>query len=309
VEQAWSCSLTEEVEMRQDKQYLRIQLKIISLLIFLLYLFAFSGCRGGRPITPYPLRQSKIPIKVNPYIVQVKTEKGELVYYGSFHTVNPANPQFNDIEQKWQTLNPTIALCEGNIWPSTNNKINAIRRYGEQGLLSFLAARDKVRMACLEPPATMTLCHLLKYFSVEQIKMYYILRQAAVQRILRRNVEKTGYVKRILSNLSRHMIFKTILATKQEFEKRVRDIFPEIRDWRFVPFSYFDIEIHDTWLSRLHLAVNHYRDRHMIKKISRELNRGGRIFALVGKNHVIKQAPILKRLFKTQDAARQPQSE
>lgn len=289
--------LAEEVKMRQGRQHLRIPLKITSLLIFLFYLFTFSSCRSGRPITPYPLKKSKIPIKVNPYIVRVKSEKGELVYYGSFHTVNPANPQFHDIEQKWQTLNPTIALCEGNIWPSSNNKTNAIRRYGEQGLLSFLAARDKVRMACLEPPATMTLCHLLKYFSVEQIKIYYILRQAAVQRILRRNIENTRYVQRILTNLSRHMIFKTILATKQEFKARVRDIFPEIKDWRFVPFSYFDIHIHNTWLSRLHQAVNQYRDRHMIKKISRQLHRGGRIFALVGKNHVIKQAPILKRLF------------
>ena len=294
--------------MRQDRQYLRIQLKITSLLIFLFFLFAFSSCRSGRQLTIYSLGESNIPIKVDPYIFRVKTEKGELVYYGSFHTVNPANPQFHDMEQKWQTLNPTIALCEGNIWPSISNKTNAIRRYGEQGLLRFLAVRDNVKMACLEPPPTMTLCHLLKYFSVEQIKIYYILRQAAVQRILRRNVKDTRYVQRILTNLARHMIFKTILARKQEFEARVREIFPEIQDWRFVPFSYFDINIHNIWLSRLHLAVNRYRDRHMIKKISRELRRGGRIFALVGKNHVIKQAPILKRLFRIHGAAKQPKS-
>jgi len=39
--------------------------------------------------------------RTDPYILELDKKGGSLFYYGAFHKVDPEDPQFEDIEQKW----------------------------------------------------------------------------------------------------------------------------------------------------------------------------------------------------------------
>lgn len=40
----------------------------------------------------------------NRHILELESEKGKLLYYGTFHSVNLQHPQFAEIEQRWAAL-------------------------------------------------------------------------------------------------------------------------------------------------------------------------------------------------------------
>ena len=137
-----------------------------------------------------PTIKSRVPFKDTSYTLELNIKQGNLYYFGTTHTNNPENPQFETIERKWNEFQPTIALSEGGIWALEKSRELAIIKHGEQGLIRYLAARDKIPIKSIEPVMTQEALYLLRKFSPEQIKIYYILRQAIVNQILNRDLKQ-----------------------------------------------------------------------------------------------------------------------
>ena len=231
-----------------------------------------------------------------PYVLELDKQSGSLVYYGAFHNVDPAHPQFQEIEEKWEEFQPTLAYCEGIIWPLEESRTKAIENYGEQGLVTYLAARDGIQIECIDPSLKEQATYLKKYFPPHLIKVYYVLRQAAVNRMLKKDLHDLYYVDQLFRCFRRIKDFSISPTNLNEYERMVSDLFPSLDDWKKIPYFYFRSPDSGGFLAAIHQKLNEYRDYVMIRKVSKALKKGKRIFAVVGRSHVVIQEAVLKSL-------------
>lgn len=231
-----------------------------------------------------------------PYIIELDTIYGSLLYYGAFHNLDPVNPQFEDIEKKWEQFQPSFAFCEGHTWPLEESRTKAIRMHGEQGLITFLAARDGVPIKCIDPPFIEQAIYLRKYFTPPKIKIYFVLRQANINKMLNRAYRNLGDARTLLAKMEKIRKLKCFPANLVEFEHMVSKLFPELDNWQDIPSSFFHSSEKGRFLPDIHRKLNEYRDHIMIKKVTKALKKGERIFAVVGRSHVFRQQSILRSL-------------
>lgn len=234
--------------------------------------------------------------RTGPYILELDRERGSLFYYGAFHKVDPRDPQFEDIEQKWEQFRPTYAFCEGRIWPLEDTRAQAIRSYGEQGLITFLAARDGIPVKCIDPSISEQALYLRNYYPPHQIKIYFILRQASINKTLRREEKNVDDARLLLKKMERFGGARYFPATFVEFESMFSKLFPELDNWKKIPYSYFQSSEKGGFLAEIHRKLIEYRDQTMIKKVTHALKKGKRVFAVVGRSHVFKQQNILRSI-------------
>ena len=232
----------------------------------------------------------------HPYVLELETQGGSLVYYGAFHKVDPAHPQFEDIEHKWAKFQPTMAYCEGTIWPLEESRIKAIEKYGEQGLVTFLAARDGIPVECIDPTLKEQAIYLRKHFPPHLIKLYYVLRQAAVNRMLKKDPHDLRYADRLFRSFRRIKGFHTYPNNLEEMERLLSVRLPNLSPWQEIPYFYFHSPESGGFLTSIHRKLNGYRDQVMLKKVILALKKGNRVFAIVGRSHVVIQEAILKSL-------------
>lgn len=236
------------------------------------------------------------PAGTAPYILKITLPRGELLYYGTFHTVNPGSAIIRDIARRWEAFKPSLVLSEGGVRPLEKSRREAVCIHGEQGWLRFLADRQGVPIKSIEPRRIREVYRLLKEFDPVQIKIFYILRQAAVNRMLNRESQTVREARFLLSNLLKLKEFRGHPRNLEELVERVYRLFPRLTDWRRVPEEWFGSTPKGGWLNRMSRVVSHYRNRHMIRMVMRELKKGNRIFAVVGRSHVVQQEPVLRSL-------------
>ena len=103
-----------------------------------------------------------------PFIVHIKAPRGELLYFGARHTRDPANSQVSEIERLWREFRPDIAFNEGGDPPAEKSLVEAVTKYGEPGLVRFLAARDRVPVQSIDPTRAEEVAALVKRFAPEK---------------------------------------------------------------------------------------------------------------------------------------------
>ncbi|MEN8154767.1 MAG: hypothetical protein ABFR75_12180 [Acidobacteriota bacterium] len=242
----------------------------------------------------------KLPWKFNfePYTSEIKHNNGKIFYYGSYHNVSLHHPQFRDIEDKWNSFKPDMAFSEGEEWPLEKSKEAAIKRYGEQGLVRYLADRDNVKIKCAEPKRRCEMSFLLKQFSPSEIKIFYVLRQIIINRdIFKKNLDVIDYVKIYLMNLSWNVPFNRSPNTVDELSICIKKLLPDLKDWTKIGEKYFmDITRPGNFLAKINVQVNKYRDKFMVKKILSALKKGKKVFFVVGKSHVFNQERRLRSI-------------
>ena len=256
----------------------------------------FSNCSGFNYEGLMTWEEYYSQPRLKPYVLELNAIKGDLLYYGVFHTVDPNNPQISEIERIWNQFRPTVVFGEGGICPLEKSKAEAIKRHGEQGLLRYLAARDNVAYKSIEPRRLEEAIYLLNNFPAERIKVYYVLRKAAVNRMMKRDPEDNTYVTYVLNKLSRLREFRCSPNTLDELEDMVSYLFPGLNDWRRVPSSWLcsATSKSEKWTNQMSRVVNDYRNKVMIKLLVREIKKGERVFAVAGRSHVVMQEPVLR---------------
>jgi hypothetical protein len=230
-----------------------------------------------------------------PYILRLTHEEGALLYYGVMHTTTADDPQLADIERRWEAFRPSLAFTEGGDWPSEKSREEAIRRGGEQGLLRYLADRDGVKTQNIDPPSEAQLRYLLKHFPGAQVKVYYILLHTVLMRTREQGPPNINLVNKILRDLSQSTWgYRGRPRKLKQFEDYIRKYLPEVEDWRNITPSIFFSPDPDNFVSVMHRTLIHYRDEVMLGKIVKSLKKGERVFAIVGRAHVVMQEPALR---------------
>ncbi|HZX10538.1 MAG TPA: hypothetical protein VFG01_06270 [Acidobacteriota bacterium] len=277
---------------RMNLVKLRKRLSLMAFFISCLTLFSascsFFPFNGMRTWQDYRNHSNN-----NPYILELNSHPGELFYFGAVHTIDLDDPQFTMIEQYWNQFKPDLALSEGNLWPVEATRKESIQKFGEQGLLMYLANRDSIPVKCIDPSRQQQTYFLSSSFQAWEIKMYFTLVQVAINR-------RMGWInspERINSELN-YLSKINYLEVKPfdftEFKQLFSKTFPEIPDWRQISNDLFHRDYIGGFVAKIHKKLLGYRNQYMLIRLIREVTKGKRVFAVVGRSHVVIQEPFLK---------------
>ena len=233
----------------------------------------------------------------NPYILEFKTASGMLLFYGAEHTVDPQNSQVADIENRWAEFKATVAYNEGGNPPTFDDLGEAVRAYGEAGLVRFLAGRDQIPVATFEPPFEKEVEYLLKTYTAKQLKVFYALRQVTEERS---REAPSSVDDRINSWLSRYLPehgLKDPPNTAAELGPACKELFPELTDWHQVPEEWFGPRKAGHYTNKLAGDSGDFRNRYIFRLLVDRVKRGDRVFAVIGSSHVVVLEPALIKKF------------
>jgi hypothetical protein len=203
-----------------------------------------------------------------------------LTIFGAQHLRDPADPQFASIARAFAEAHPNLVFFEGPDRGAAEDAAETIRNLGESGYLRFLAARAGIPARSLEPSAGQQLGMLLAAHPLEQVNLFFILREAA--RLRDREGLTGAALDRAVSQLiarsaqlaagARLTLPVTDLAT---LDAAVRRYWPG-RDWRALPATWMSPGADDA-----------------VRQLVEAVRAGNRVFVVVGRNHVPMQAPAL----------------
>ena len=224
-----------------------------------------------------------------PYVLRFST----LLYYGARHTYEPADPQIAEIQTLWSAFHPDIALNEGGNPPFAPTIEESVTKYGEAGLLRFLARRDNIPVASLDPTRAEETAYLSKYFSRERVKMFFLVRGVA-QQIQNHDPSKVDEeLNRLLTLYNDTPGLSGSPHTAAEVQDLLHAFLPNAAGYASAKLSWFDPTKNETFFSDMSRTANAYRDRYMVEMLRRHLRDGERVFAVVGGTHVVMQEPAL----------------
>ena len=231
-----------------------------------------------------------------PYVIKLRAGKGTLLYFGALHNNDPKHPQNEQIQRRWKSFRPSIAFNEGGDPPTLKVAEEAVSRFGEAGLVRFLAARDNVPVRSLEPGRAEEVATLLKSYTPEQLKVFYALRQIPAYRRGKNDETLDEKVEFTLNWLSNVPGLEGAPHTLAELGESSARLLPKLKDWREVPDSWFDPGYTQppSYLNEVARQSNRFRDEYMVNLLVSEVKLGKRVFAVVGGSHVVMQERALR---------------
>lgn len=222
-----------------------------------------------------------------------------LRYFGAEHLTDPAHPQFAEIEKRWAEARPTIAYYEGPNRPLPATRDEVIRQTGESGFVRFLAARDQVPIASLEPSPKDEMTHVMRRFTPEQTVLFYALREAARLRE-RQGLQGPEIAQRLDQMLARFPGLP--IKDSNDLALAYQKYWKQPANWWEAPRAWFDparpsSETGGVFTNEVNAESSRFRDVHMAGRLAASAREpSARVFAVVGRNHVFAQAEALRCL-------------
>jgi hypothetical protein len=226
---------------------------------------------------------------------------GRLVYLGAEHTFDIHSPQFESFERAWSDLRPTFAFYEGTDTSVGISREEAITKLGEPGFVRFLARRDGVPVVSLEPRRQDEVDFLLKRFSPEHVKLFYVLRVVAELRDRRgrspEDLQKE--MGRVLDHFSRYRGLESVVRDTDELNSAYAHFWKNPAHWWEAPADWFNPLVPSSatggiFTNEVNQASSTFRDIHMFEVLATAARRGERVFAVVGRDHIPMQEAALK---------------
>lgn len=230
-----------------------------------------------------------------PYVLELEGQTGALVYYGSWHTNNPDDPQIADMAARWNSFEPTVALTENRGGFVPGGKRRAVKMLGEFGQLIEMGKRDNLTILSLETTWEDEIAMVTSRFSPAEATLFYTLRVYLSER-----GDETDLTRQ--NKLAAHLLKKRgsrpglegSLNSLDELDALWKASFDSDTDWRSLPPEAIWPGDKPTRLQAISRFVNEIRDRHMAAVILDFLRKGERVFAVAGGSHVVKQEPVLR---------------
>jgi hypothetical protein len=227
-----------------------------------------------------------------PYVVDVRRDEARLVLFGGWHSSDPALPMFDQIAAAFAELAPELALHEGTPPHPEPDREIAIRRYGEAGLVTHLAARAGIATASMDIPLAEEARLLRRELSQNEALVFLVVRQLASFNRKTARMDFDGYFGD----------FFDLIAPALELDAI---------DWPLIerehlhmvgqPLAARGITGHETNPMRDELPTqriaqrsNRLRDEHMLHQLLAAQAAHRRVFATVGVTHAVMLEPALR---------------
>lgn len=232
-----------------------------------------------------------------PYVLEFEVGKGALLLYGGRHVFDSADPQVSDVQKEWEKFKPDVAYNEGGNPPTASTLKSAVERYGDGGLVRFLAGQDAVPVATFEPREADEIRALRKRYSAEQLVVFYALRGYLTFRQTKHEQTPEQYMNGSLTRASwKDNGLADAPRTVEELQAACGRLFVGLKDWREVPADWFDPTKEGQYTNDLSNESGFIRDKHIFAVLTKRALRGDRVFSLIGASHVPVQEPALVAL-------------
>jgi len=259
----------------------------------LLALLSLAACRRGKILSFAEYARIEHD---TPYVLRFARGDGALLFFGTAHTYDPADPQVAQIVARWAEFRPTQAFNEGGDPPTEATVAAAVSQFGESGLVRLLARRDAVPVASIEPSLREQVRVLrASGFADEPIKLFFVLRQVPQHR------ERTGAAMDAarLAEVLRYFTEATGIAgpaTVDEVASACARWLPALRHWSEAPQAWFDpvFTRPPAYTNVLSARASEVRDAWVVDLLAQRVGRGERVFAVMGASHVVVQEPALR---------------
>ncbi len=227
--------------------------------------------------------------------------QGALFYYGARHEDDPADPQFGEISRLFESFRPTVIFYEGPDRGIAETGPETIARFGESGYIRFLASKAAIRTMGLEPAFPDTYRYLISRFPQEQVDVYMLTKEAMRLRT-RKDFTRDQLITEIsnmLTAVPKMLGMEISIRSVESLDQAFRKYWGGKLEWWQAPGEWFDpnknsVETGGIFTNEVNAVSSDYRDVHMYRMIATQVNRGERVMAVVGRNHVPLQAPALK---------------
>jgi hypothetical protein len=232
------------------------------------------------------------------------TDGSSVTVFGAQHSRDPADAQVAAIAEAFANARPTAVFFEGPDRGLAASAEEAVRTQGESGYARFLAAKAGLIAKTLEPGPAELMASLKTHFDADQVMLFFVLRETAR---LRDREHLSGApldaaVTKLLEKAA-PLALKAGLATSitdvaslaAATRKQWRNL-----DWSALPSAWFspgEGPAEAKFLPAMNTAVSEARNRHMVRLFTTAAQGGGRVFVVVGRNHVPMIAPALECAF------------
>jgi len=255
--------------------------------------------RCSEQLIPYAeWDKAKNPIRTQDLVTK---SKGRLYYFPAVHSSDPADPQFAEIERAWGEVKPTIAFYEGPNRPIAATRDETIKQTGESGFVRFLATRDGIEIGRLEPSPQDEANYIMQKFSPEQVKLFYVLREASRLRERRKmpEAELRAAIAQLLARAAQIQGMGSVINNVDELDAAYRRYWKSPEQWWQAPEAWFDPlksseNTGGIFTNEINRMSSEYRNRYMYEVLAKAALEGKRVFAVVGGNHVPMQEPALR---------------
>jgi hypothetical protein len=259
-----------------------------------------------------------------PYLYELKGREKELLYFGAYHSRNPEDGIFKDIENKFDEVTPDLVLIEGmsNIHQKREsfekNEMglgddeDAIRKKiidvaGESGFALYLAIKKGIDCESPEPEdADMYNALLEQGFSKEDIfaeQIFLVLPQ------YHRQTEQKGfkeYTEPFIDSFKKatnwedfDYSYEHVLEAAQRAIGKNIDVENDKQSLGYVdPIPWDNKKDAQTVMNKIARATSQYRDKFMVSEIARALQSYKKVFVVFGASHAVMQEPALRELIR-----------
>ena len=237
-----------------------------------------------------------IKTHARPYIVSLETNEGGLLLYGAEHTKDPKNKQIEDIQERFEKFRPSVVLVEGRMGFFYGGIEDSIKKFGENGLLYFLAKQEKITAYTWETSLDSEVASVLKKHEPKRVALFYILRPYFGNL---RHGKPTDPDAKVAGTLSRRTKIKgledTFSSVKDIDDLWMKD-FKGKPDWRDTSDEYGL----PCYLKTIAADSNAARDEHFARIIIDLVRKGERVFAMAGSSHAVKLDKTLRTALEKQ---------
>jgi hypothetical protein len=232
-----------------------------------------------------------------PYIVEIESQDGASLLYGSEHTQDPDDPQIADIRSRWNAFQPTVALVESRLGFFVQGFQNPVKEYGEMGWAFSLARKDNVPVYTWEVPREHEIQYALEKYPREQVALFYILRPYFSNFRYGKPDDPDAVAQSYIRERSDYPGIENTISSVEQMDAIWQRDFTDEADWRDTS-DQFGLP---GYLGEIAVRTNEARDEHFVRVIIDLVQKGERVFAIAGSGHAVKLESALQAAFpKTQ---------
>lgn len=241
--------------------------------------------------------------EIEPYMLQYEKMGQLLIFFGSRHSNNPEDPQFEKMDQLWQEFldhpNPAKQVFNEGGYDRLSEQSTScgatIRRDTEAGYIRFLAQSAGIPIRSPEPSRKDELAYVQeKGFAEHEVFTYYFARQMLQWRLRESNHEpdEQAYTKKFLEHLNQWQVWNQPYDAQKAlgaFKTTTGEVF----DSRNVQLLE---DLSDPTQSEVSAASSDFRNNTIYQAIEKSWREAKDVFAVFGSGHAIVLEPALERL-------------
>ncbi|MTI71841.1 MAG: TraB/GumN family protein [Firmicutes bacterium] len=235
-------------------------------------------------------------------ILDLKEGDKHLLFYGSEHSNDENNPMFEDIKEKFHSINPEIVLVEGDYNNNKYSDIDNAIKSGESAYVTYFAQKENILIKSVEPSKKEQYQYLLNKYEKNSVLMMYVLRQTYQYQNQRDNkdINYKKTIKRYVDRMKKdgfpisdtEASLKNILSLLKQYTDK--DI--DNKNW-----SNLDVKAYvyrdKARLNEVYNDILKFRNNRLIKTIEEALIEYDKVFVIMGSGHVIEEENRIRETF------------